>query len=74
MAHDKDGSISEEHTSRDVPRFKSTLEDIDFAVYKFVNSELDLQTKTNKGFNKVPVIWSERTTLKMIASKETILA
>ena len=58
MAHDKDGSISEENTSRDVPRFKSTLEDIDFAVYKFVNSELDLQTKTNKGFNKVPVIWS----------------
>ena len=51
-------SISEEKTSRDVPRFKSTLEDVDFAVYNFVNDTMDLRTNTNKGFQKVPVIWS----------------
>jgi len=40
----------------------STLEDIDFSLYNFVNKTLDLQTKTNKGIEKVPVIWvgSER--------------
>ena len=51
-------SINEEQTSRDVPRFKSELEDVDFAVYKFVDETLDLHTKTNKGFKKVPVIWA----------------
>jgi len=56
MAHK--GSINEETGPRDVPRFKSDLEDVDFAVYKFVDQALDIQTKTNKGFEKVPVIWS----------------
>jgi len=56
MAHD--GSINEEKTSRDVPRFKSELEDIDFALYNFINDTMDLQTSTNKGFRKVPVIWA----------------
>ena len=58
MAHDKDGSINEEHTSRDVPRFKSSLEDVDFAVYKFVDEVMDVRASTNKGFKKTPVIWS----------------
>ena len=49
----RDGSINEEETSRDVVRFKSSLEDIDFAVYKFVDEVLDLNTKTNKGFKKI---------------------
>ena len=56
MAHK--GSINEEETSRDVPRFKSDLEDVDFAVYKFVDETINAQTKTNKGFKKTPVIWS----------------
>jgi|TARA_R110002074_G_scaffold299949_1_gene471356 hypothetical protein len=56
MAHE--GSINEEETSRDVPRFKSSLEDIDFAVYNFLDETMDLQTKTNKGHKKVPVIWA----------------
>tara|TARA_R110000824_G_scaffold275629_1_gene464275 strand:+ start:536 stop:1390 length:855 start_codon:yes stop_codon:yes gene_type:complete len=56
MAHK--GSINEETTQRDVPRFKSSLEDIDFAVYKFVDEVMNLSTKTNKGFRKTPVIWS----------------
>ena len=49
---------NEEKTSRDVPRFKSELEDIDFALYKMIDKTLDLRTKTNKGFKKTPVIWS----------------
>jgi hypothetical protein len=56
MAHD--GSINEEHTSRDVARFSSTLEDIDFAVYKFFDEELELKTRTNKGYQKTPVVWA----------------
>ena len=57
MAH-SDNPKNEEHTSRDVPRYKSDLEDIDFAMYKFVDERLDLSTKTNKGFKKVPVVWA----------------
>ena len=49
---------NEEKTSRDIPRFKSELEDIDFALYKFLDETMDLRTKTNKGFRKAPVIWS----------------
>lgn len=56
MAHK--GSINEEETSRDVPRFKSSLEDVDFAVYRFVDERLNISTNTNKGFKKVPVIWA----------------
>lgn len=51
-------SINEEKTSRDVPRYESTLENIDLAVYDFVDKVMNLQTTTNKGFRKVPVIWS----------------
>ena len=50
--------LNEEKTPRDVPRFKSNLEDIDFAVYKFVDEIMDLKTSSNKGFRKTPVIWS----------------
>lgn len=52
------GSINEEETTRDIPRFKSDLEDVDFAMYKFVDEALDIRVQTNKGFKKVPVIWS----------------
>ena len=57
MAHSKNPK-NEEHTSRDVPRFKSELEDIDFAVFKFVDETMDLRTQTNKGFKKPSIIWS----------------
>ena len=49
---------NEEETSRDVLFYKSELEDIDFALYNFLNDTLAIQTRTNKGFRKVPVIWS----------------
>ena len=55
MAHK--GSINED-VARDVPRFKSELEDIDYALYNFVNDAMDLRVQTNKGFKKVPVIWT----------------
>ena len=35
----------------------STLEDFDFALFNWTNETLDLHTKTNKGWQKVPVIW-----------------
>ena len=55
MAHK--GSINED-VERDIPRFKSELEDIDYALYNFVNDAMDLRVQTNKGFKKVPVIWT----------------
>ena len=40
----------------------SMIEDIDFAMTKYIDKELDLHTITNEGMKKVPVIWlgSER--------------
>jgi hypothetical protein len=45
-----------------IPFEPSTIENIDQAVYNFVNEDLDISTRTNKGFKKVPVLWqgSER--------------
>jgi len=57
MPHSKNPK-NEEHTSRDVPRFKSELEDIDFAMFNFIDETMDLRTSTNKGFNKPSIIWS----------------
>ena len=36
----------------------STLETIDYAIYNWLNDEMDLHTTTQEGFEKVPVIWS----------------
>jgi len=47
-----------EDTERDVPYYSSTLEDIDFAMFNFVDQIMNLSTKTNKGFEKVPVVWA----------------
>ena len=57
MAND-DEKVTNEDVERDVPYFKSDLEDIDFAVYNFLDDFMDVNVKTNKGFKKVPVIWS----------------
>ena len=35
----------------------STIETIDFSVYDYVNDKLNLHLNTNKGWEKVPVIW-----------------
>jgi len=36
----------------------SNLETIDFAFYDFINEEMAIKTETNKGWKKVPIIWS----------------
>lgn len=35
----------------------STIENVDMAVYNWVNDKLDLHTNTNQGWKKTPVIW-----------------
>ena len=35
----------------------SNIEEIDNAVYFYVNETLNLHTNTNKGFTKTPVLW-----------------
>jgi len=36
----------------------SSIEDIDFAVYNFVNDDLNIFVDTNEGFEKVPVLYA----------------
>ena len=40
----------------------STLETIDYSIYDYMNEDINFSVTTNKGFEKVPVIWvsSER--------------
>jgi len=56
MAPKKDSDVQE--IEREVPFYKSDFEDIDMALYNFVDRKLDIRTTTNKGFVKVPVIWA----------------
>lgn len=39
------------------PYESSTIENVDMAIYNWLNETLDLSTNTNAGFKKVPVIW-----------------
>ena len=43
---------------KEIPFQPSTLETIDFAIYNWLNDEVDLHTTTRDGFEKVPVIWA----------------
>tara|TARA_B100000287_G_C20542100_1_gene745087 strand:- start:169 stop:1050 length:882 start_codon:yes stop_codon:yes gene_type:complete len=36
----------------------STIEDIDYALYNFINDDLNIFVDTNEGFEKVPVLYS----------------
>lgn len=36
----------------------SSFEDIDLSLYNFINNTLNLHTTTNKGLEKVPIIWA----------------
>jgi hypothetical protein len=40
------------------PFSPSTIEDIDRALYNFINNELNVHVETNGGFTKVPIIFS----------------
>ena len=48
---------------RDIEFMPSTLETIDMAFYDWVNDQLNISVATNKGWQKVPVLWltAERT-------------
>ena len=56
MPHEKmDGSLE----NADVVFLQpSNLENIDFAVYEWVNEHLNVSAETHEGFKKVPVIWA----------------
>ena len=41
-----------------LPINPSRLEDIDFAMFNYLNESLDIHCDTNKGFKKVPIIFS----------------
>ena len=43
---------------QDITFQPSTLETVDYAIYDYINEKLSLKTTTNKGTEKVPVIWS----------------
>tara|TARA_R100000315_G_C5209140_1_gene123960 strand:- start:48 stop:956 length:909 start_codon:yes stop_codon:yes gene_type:complete len=53
---------------REIPAQPPTLETIDYAIYNWLNEELDLHTTTNEGFKKVPVIWA--TAERAVQSRE----
>jgi hypothetical protein len=42
---------------KEIPVEPSTIENIDLAIYKWLDEELNLYTDTNNGFTKVPVVW-----------------
>jgi len=44
--------------TKEIPFMPSTLETIDYAIYNWLNEEMDLHTTTRDGFKKVPVIWA----------------
>ena len=41
----------------DTELMPSTLETIDTAFYDWVNETLDISATSNRGWNKVPLIW-----------------
>lgn len=44
-------------SDKEIPLEPSTIENIDLAIYKWLDEKLNLFTNTNNGFKKVPVIW-----------------
>jgi len=49
MTRDKDGEV--------ITFEPSTIENVDMALFKWLDEEMDLFTTTNRGYKKVPVIW-----------------
>ena len=42
---------------KNFPESPSTIENVDLAMFDWLNNEMDIFIKTNKGFKKTPVIW-----------------
>ena len=53
---------------KEIPFMPSTLETVDYAMYNWLNEELNLFTTTNEGWKKVPIIWA--TAERAVQSKE----
>jgi len=43
--------------TKEIPFLPSTIENVDEAIFKWLDEKLDLYTTTNKGWGKVPIIW-----------------
>jgi hypothetical protein len=48
----------------------STLETVDFAVYNWVNDDLNIFATTNKGWKKIPIVWSSPERARFREDKE----
>ena len=49
--------LSGSYSLKEVGMLESTIETIDSAIMEWVNDRLDISTRTNEGFKKVPVLW-----------------
>ena len=61
-----------ELTETQLPINPSRIEDIDFAMYNYLNDSLDIHCDTNKGFKKVPVLFSTQERAHMIKINKDI--
>ena len=52
------GIPEEKDRLQDLNFSPSTLETVDYAMYDFINDKLSIRTITNKGSEKVPVVWA----------------
>jgi hypothetical protein len=50
--------MSDEDKIEEIKFMPSTIETIDFALYDWLNEDLDVYCTTNEGWKKVPLIWS----------------
>ena len=56
----------------DFPFAPSTLETIDEAVHEYFNEKVNIHTTTNKGWEKVPMIWTSAERAYQIKSKSSL--
>lgn len=43
---------------KEIPFQESTIETIDYAMYNWLTTDMNLSTNTTKGFRKIPIIWA----------------
>lgn len=54
----KEGSSDSDPNVQEIKFMPSTVETIDYALYDWLNEELNIFCTTNEGWKKVPLIWS----------------
>jgi len=57
-----------DNTLKEIPYLPSTLETVDYAIYNWLNEDLNLFTTTNEGWKKAPIIWA--TAERAVQSRE----